>query len=412
MKIYHVGGSVRDTLLQRPVTDHDFVVVGATIEQMLKLGYKPVGKDFPVFLHPKTHQEYALARTEKKIAKGYHGFSFYADPSVTLEQDLYRRDLTINAIAQDENGQLFDPFSGVKDLGNRVLRHVSPAFKEDPVRLLRVARFAARYYDLGFSIADETLQLMTEMVKNGEVNALIAERVWQEVEKALLEDNAHIFFQSLRVCGALQVLLPEIDNLFGVPQTAKWHPEIDTGIHTMMVLQQAVKLTMQHDFDTQLAVRFAALMHDLGKAITPQEEWPSHKQHEHRGVKLVENLCHRLKIPKQIKELSLIVTEFHLLYHQIAELRNKTVISFFNRVDAFRRPERYKNFLLACEADSRGRAGFEEILPEQVALCHQYFNLSQKVSIQEIIKQGYQGKKISEQLNLQRQQVLAEVREK
>jgi len=396
MKIYKVGGAVRDKLLKRKVVDHDYVVVGATVEEMLAEGYTPVGKDFPVFLHPETHEEYALARTERKVARGYHGFEFYADSSVTLEDDLIRRDLTINAIAEDEQGVLYDPYQGVADLNNRILRHVSPAFAEDPLRVLRVARFAARYADYGFSIADETMAMMQCLVDHDEVDALVAERIWQEVEKALADDNSWIFFQVLRQCGALARLFPEIEQLFGVPQSRQWHPEIDTGIHTMMVLEQAARLSKEP------VVRFAALLHDLGKGITPEKEWPKHIAHESRGVPLVKVLCQRLKVPKQYSELALLVTEFHLNYHRIEELKNSTVVDLLSRLDAFRRPERFEQFVLACEADAKGRKGYEDSSDEKSQRFRAFFQAANQVNTEEIIAQGYKGIEIAEQLRIKR----------
>ncbi len=396
MKIYKVGGAVRDKLLKRKVVDHDYVVVGATVEEMLAGGYTPVGKDFPVFLHPETHEEYALARTERKVARGYHGFEFYADSSVTLEDDLIRRDLTINAIAEDEQGVLYDPYQGIADLNNRILRHVSPAFAEDPLRVLRVARFAARYADYGFSIADETMAMMQCLVDHDEVDALVAERTWQEVEKALADDNSWIFFQVLRQCGALARLFPEIEQLFGVPQSRQWHPEIDTGIHTMMVLEQAARLSKEP------VVRFAALLHDLGKGITPEKEWPKHIAHESRGVPLVKALCQRLKVPKQYSELALLVTEFHLNYHRIEELKNSTVVDLLSRLDAFRRPERFEYFILACEADAKGRTGYEDSSDEKSQRFRAFFQAANQVNTAEIIAQGYKGVEIAEQLRIKR----------
>ena len=396
MKIYKVGGAVRDKLLNRKVVDHDYVVVGATVEEMLADGYKPVGKDFPVFLHPETHEEYALARTERKVAKGYHGFEFYADADVTLEDDLVRRDLTINAIAEDEQGTLYDPYHGIEDLKNRILRHVSPSFAEDPLRVLRVARFAARYFDYGFRIADETMALMQCLVEHDEVDALVAERVWQEVEKALADDNAWIFFKVLRQCGALARLFPEIEQLFGVPQSEQWHPEIDTGIHTMMVLEQATRLSKEP------VVRFAALLHDLGKGITPQSEWPRHIAHESRGVPLVKAVCQRLKVPKHYSALALLVTEFHLNYHRIEELKNSTIVDLFSRLDAFRRPERFKFFLLACEADAKGRKGYENSSDEKTQRFRAFFRAASRVKTADIIAQGYKGVEIAEQLRIKR----------
>lgn len=408
MEVYKVGGCVRDKLLGIRAKDQDFVVVGATIEEMIKLNYKAVGKDFPVFLHPQTHEEYALARTEKKVAKGYQGFTFYAEPEVTLEQDLYRRDLTINAIAEMPDGTLVDPFNGQHDLNQRILRHVSEAFAEDPVRILRIARFAARYHHLGFSIAEETLLLMKNMVSKGEVDALIMERVWNEISSALSEPNPQVFFEVLKQCDALAILLPEIQALFGVPQTEKWHPEIDTGIHTLMVLQQARTLvdnsSTVHNLskEDKVSICFAALVHDLGKALTPESEWPSHKGHEATGIPIVEKLCQRLKVSKQQRELALAVTEYHLYIHRIDELKASTMIKFFNAVDAFRRPERFQLFLIACEADSRGRLGYEDIAPIQIKHCQSYLQAAQAVDVQDIIAQGCQGPAVKKELDQQR----------
>jgi len=413
--IYRVGGAVRDGLLKQPVSDVDYVVVGATIEQMLQLGYKAVGKDFPVFLHPQTKEEYALARTEKKISKGYKGFTFYTSPDITIEQDLYRRDLTINAIAEDNEGLLIDPFSGIKDIQNKQLRHVSDAFAEDPVRILRTARFAARFSPLGFKVAKKTMLLMKKMVNNGEVDALVAERVWKEFESALLEPHAEVFFQVLRDCGALKRLMPEIDKLFGVPQVEKWHPEVDTGIHTLMVLQQAVQLSeapsrwKKLTKEEQVSVRFSALIHDVGKGLTSKHEWPSHKKHEFNGVPVVKRLTQRLKIPKNIRELALLVTEYHLLYHRIGELKKGTIIKFFNSLDAFRRPRRLDLFLLVCEADSRGRKGFQDTIPEQTALGKKYYNQASQVKVKDIISLGYKKNAISEQLFIKRCESLKKI---
>ncbi|MEJ2509473.1 MAG: multifunctional CCA addition/repair protein, partial [Gammaproteobacteria bacterium] len=354
MDIYLVGGSVRDKHLGLPVADRDWVVVGATAEDMLRAGYRQVGRDFPVFLHPQTGEEYALARTERKTAPGYTGFNVHAAPDVTLEQDLQRRDLTINAMAETPEGELIDPYHGMSDLQARVLRHVSPAFVEDPVRILRVARFAARLVPLGFGIAEETLALMREMVANGEVDALVPERVWAELVRALGESRPSRFFEVLRECGALARLLPEVDRLFGVPQPEQHHPEIDTGVHVMMVVDQAARLSPEP------AVRFAALVHDLGKGITPREQWPRHVEHEARGVPLVEALCERYKVPNDFRDLAVLVTRYHLHYHRAAELRPGTLLDLFQSLDAFRRPERFEQFLLACEADARGRPGYEE----------------------------------------------------
>ena len=354
MKIYSVGGAVRDQLLGLPVADRDYVVIGATPEHMVAQGYKPVGKDFPVFLHPQTHEEYALARTERKTARGYHGFAFHAAPDVTLEQDLARRDLTINAIAQDEHGTLIDPHHGAADIQLRVLRHVSPAFAEDPVRILRLARFAARFASLGFTIADETLQLMRGMVANGEADALVAERVWQELSRGLMEANPSRLFETLRDCGALARVLPEVDALSGVPQTAAHHPEVDTFVHVMMVVDYAAR---QH---YALDVRFAALTHDLGKGTTPRAEWPRHIAHEERSVGLVEKLCERLRVPAECRDLALVMAKQHGNIHRAAELRPATIVQILQSADAFRKPERFARLLQACESDSRGRLGFNE----------------------------------------------------
>jgi tRNA nucleotidyltransferase (CCA-adding enzyme) len=353
MQVYLVGGAVRDRLLGLPVKERDWVVVGGTREQLLKQQYREVGRDFPVFLHPESHEEYALARLERKVAAGYRGFAVEFGPQVTLQEDLSRRDLTINAIAQSADGTLVDPYGGLGDLEARVLRHVSPAFIEDPVRVLRVARFAARFEALGFNIAPETMELMRAMVERGEVDALVAERVWQETEKALRESHAGAFFRALRDCGALKVIYPELDRLYGVPQPAQWHPEIDSGVHTMMVLEQAVLLS------TDTKIRFAALVHDLGKGLTPPAEWPSHRGHEARSVELIEALCERLRVPAEYRELAVIVARYHGNVHRAFELRPSTVVDVLEKTDAFRRPERFEQALLACEADSRGRLGLE-----------------------------------------------------
>ncbi|MDP9088368.1 MAG: multifunctional CCA addition/repair protein [Pseudomonadota bacterium] len=353
MQVYLVGGAVRDALLGLTVKERDWVVVGSTRDELLRLKYREVGRDFPVFLHPHSHEEYALARLERKVAPGYRGFTVEFGPEVTLEEDLARRDLTINAIAQAEDGSLLDPFQGQRDLNDRVLRHVSPAFVEDPVRILRVARFAARFDSLGFRVAPETLELMRAMSARGEVDALVAERVWQETEKALREPGASVFFRVLRECGALKIIFPEIDALFGVPQPQKWHPEIDTGVHTLMVLDQAVALSADPK------VRFAALVHDLGKAGTPPGEWPGHKGHEERSVALIEAIANRLRLPNDYRDLAVIVARYHGNVHRIFELRAKTILGILEKTDAFRRPERFSQALLACEADSRGRLGLE-----------------------------------------------------
>ena len=353
MQVYLVGGAVRDALLGLTVKERDWVVVGATREQMLRANFREVGRDFPVFLHPQTQEEFALARMERKVAPGYRGFSVEFGPEVTLEEDLGRRDLTINAIAQDSDGALIDPFKGQADIQARVLRHVSEAFAEDPVRVLRVARFAARFAPLGFAVAPDTLALMRQMAERGEVDALVAERVWVETQKALSEKAASEFFRTLRACGALRIIYPEIDALFGVPQPPQWHPEIDTGVHTLMVLDAAVALR------ADIGVRFAALTHDLGKAATPPAEWPKHHGHEERSVTLIESLCRRLRIPAAYRELAVLVARYHGTVHRAFELRAATIVDFLAASDAFRRPPRFADVLLACEADARGRTGFE-----------------------------------------------------
>lgn len=351
MKTYVVGGAVRDELLGLPVKDHDYVVVGSTPAEMEAAGYRPVGKDFPVFLHPQTHEEYALARTERKTGKGYKGFQVHASPEVTLEEDLARRDLTINAIARDEHGALIDPYHGVDDIHSRILRHVSDAFAEDPVRILRAARFAARFD--GFVVAPETMQLMQGMVDNGEVDALVAERVWQELAKGLMERKPSRMFEVLRACGALQRILPEVDRLFGVPQPPQHHPEIDTGVHVMMVIDYAASQGYT------LPVRFAALTHDLGKGTTPKDILPRHIGHELRSVDLLKDVALRLRVPNDCRELAHIVAKFHGKVHQVFDMRPDTLLNFLQEVDAIRQPQRFEEFLRACESDSRGRTGFE-----------------------------------------------------
>jgi len=353
MQVYLVGGAVRDRLLGREVSERDWVVVGATPGELERAGYIPVGRDFPVFLHPKTKEEHALARLERKVAPGYRGFTTEFSPDVKLEDDLRRRDLTINAMAQDSAGNIVDPYGGQRDLEARLLRHVSEAFAEDPVRILRVARFAARYAPLGFQIADETLALMRQMVADGEANALVAERVWTETEKALGEPCPDVFISALRECRALKVIYPEIDALFGVPQPEKWHPEIDTGIHQLMALREAVKL------GGGVAVRFAVLMHDLGKGVTPADKLPSHHGHEDAGVALVEQLAARLRVPNHLRELAVMTARYHTHVHRASELRADTVLKTLEGCDALRRPERFEDFLLACESDARGRKGLE-----------------------------------------------------
>ncbi|WP_297528793.1 multifunctional CCA addition/repair protein [Thiohalobacter sp.] len=354
MEVYLVGGAVRDRLLGLPVRERDWVVVGATPEDMRERGFRPVGKDFPVFLHPETGEEYALARTERKTGPGYTGFEFHADPEVTLEQDLARRDLTINAMAEAADGTLIDPFNGQEDLRNGILRHVSPAFVEDPVRILRVARFAARFGKWGFRVAHGTHALMKRMVENGEVDHLVPERVWAETVKALAEDTPERYFEVLHACGALARVFPELDRLFGVPQPAHHHPEVDTGIHCLLVLRAAAALSSDPE------VRFAALVHDLGKGTTPPDQWPHHRGHEARSVDLVKQMAVRLRIPNAFRDLGCLVAEHHGTAHRALELRPATLVDLLGRLDAFRRPDRFEQFLLACHADVRGRKGHEQ----------------------------------------------------
>lgn len=397
MQSYLVGGCVRDKLLGLPVKDRDWVVVGASPEEMLSQGFRPVGKDFPVFLHPKTQEEYALARTERKNGRGYHGFSFHAAPDVTLEQDLARRDLTINAIAEDNDGKLIDPFDGQSDIKNRILRHVSPAFVEDPVRVLRIARFAARF---GFSIAEETQQLIRQMVDNGELEFLVPERVWQELSKALLTEQPSLFFTSLREVGALQTLFPDVDRLFGVPQNPKWHPEIDTGIHVMMVLDQAARLS------EDLSVRFAALCHDLGKGLTPADILPGHKGHEATSVNLTREMCRHLRVPKDTTELALKVAEFHTDVHLLFELDAERVLTVLEGVDSFRRPERFQQYLLAGEADFRGRPGYENAPMPEGAAFQACYDAAAAVTAKEFVEAGLSGQAIGEAIRSKRLEVI------
>lgn len=355
MRIYAVGGSVRDELLGLPVQDRDFVVVGVTPEQMVAAGYRPVGADFPVFLHPQTHEEYALARTERKTAPGYKGFVFHTSPDVTLEEDLQRRDLTINAIARDSDGNLIDPYGGAVDLKAGVLRHVGESFAEDPVRVLRAARFAARFADRGFKVATETLALMRTMVDAGEVDHLVPERVWQELSRGMMHNTPSTMFEVLRVCGALQRLLPEVDRLFGVPQSAKAHPEIDTGVHVMMVLDYAASKNYS------LPIRFAALSHDLGKGLTPKESWPRHPGHEESSVKLVKGICDRLRVPGDCGDLARMVAQWHGDAHAVSRLNAEQLLAMLEGCDALRRPDRFRDFIAACACDHHGRLGFSDV---------------------------------------------------
>ncbi|MCR0997668.1 multifunctional CCA addition/repair protein [Serratia rubidaea] len=401
MKIYLVGGAVRDSLLELPVVDRDWVVVGATPEQLLAQGYQQVGKDFPVFLNPQTHEEYALARTERKSGHGYTGFTCYAAPDVTLEEDLLRRDLTINAIAQATEGELVDPYHGVQDLNARVLRHVSAAFGEDPLRVLRVARFAARFAHLGFTIAPETAALMRQMADSGELAALTAERVWKETEKALQSRSPQVYFQVLRDCHALGVLFPEIDALFGVPAPEKWHPEIDTGIHTLMTLAIAARLSPETD------VRFAALCHDLGKGLTPKEYWPHHHGHGPAGVRLVEAMCQRLRVPNPLRDLAKLVAEYHDLIHTVNKLRPETLLKLFDAIDVWRKPQRLEQIILTSEADARGRTGFEEQPYPQGDYLREAYRIASDVSVKEVVASGLQGPAIREEVQRRRRQALA-----
>ncbi|WP_434525768.1 multifunctional CCA addition/repair protein [Photorhabdus asymbiotica] len=402
MRIYLVGGAVRDRLLNLPVKERDWVVVGGTPEELLSQGYQQVGKDFPVFLHPKTHEEYALARTERKSGLGYTGFTCYAAPNVTLEDDLLRRDLTINAIAQTPDGEFVDPYHGISDLNNCILRHVSNAFSEDPLRVLRVARFAARFAHLGFTIAPETQALMSNMATNGELSILTPERVWKETEKALSTYSPQVFFQILRDCGALAILFPEVDNLFGVPAPEKWHPEIDTGIHTLMVLKVAAELTNEMDS------RFAALCHDLGKGLTPPEQWPHHYGHGPAGVKLVDQLCQRLRVPNSARDLAKLAANYHDLVHTVDQLRPKTLLKLFDAIDAWRKPQRIEQLIIISKADARGRTGFEDTPYPQSNYLRQAFKVASQVQVKNIVARGLRGADIGNELRRQRQQALAE----
>ena len=393
MKTYLVGGAVRDEILGYPFHEKDWVVVGATVDDMIAGGYQQVGKDFPVFLHPKTKEEHALARTERKTAAGYKGFEVHASPDVTLEDDLIRRDLTINAIAKDENGEYIDPYNGIHDIENKILRHVSDAFLEDPVRILRIARFMARYAHLGFSIADETIALMKDMVSAGEVDTLVPERVWQEMQKALTEKTPTSFIETLRACGALKRILPELDRLWGVPQPEEHHPEIDTGIHTLMVLEQACILSEAGD------VRFAALVHDLGKGTTPEKEWPRHIGHEARGADIVKKVCQRLRIPNEYRDLAERTARFHLHYHRALELKPATVVKTLVQLDAFRKPDRFEKFLLASEADARGRTGYENKVFPQGDYFREAFKAARDIDVDELRSLGFENQKLAEKIN-------------
>ncbi|QGW75665.1 multifunctional CCA addition/repair protein [Pseudomonas alkylphenolica] len=400
MQIYKVGGAVRDRLLGRPVSDIDWVVVGASAEQMQALGYRPVGADFPVFIHPKSGEEYALARTERKSGRGYGGFTFHASPEVTLEEDLIRRDLTINAMAEDEQGNVSDPYGGQKDLEARILRHVSPAFAEDPLRVLRVARFAARYAAMGFKVAPQTIELMRQLSESGELQALTAERSWKEISRALMEDQPQVFIQVLRDCGALKELMPELDALFGVPQPAAHHPEIDTGIHTLSVLAQAA----QHQ--QPLSVRWACLLHDLGKGLTPEEEWPRHIAHEQRGLKLIKAVNQRFKVPRECQELAALVGEYHTHCHRALELRASTLLELLQSFDVYRRPQRFEEFIAACEMDARGRKGLEQRQYPQADYLRGAAAAARAVQVQPLVQQGLTGQALGEALKGERLKAL------
>lgn len=404
LNVYLVGGAVRDELLAREIKEQDFVVVGSTPQEMLARGFQQVGKDFPVFLHPETKDEHALARTERKKGKGYTGFECYAEPDVTLEQDLIRRDLTVNAMAKSEDGDIIDPYGGLDDLKNKVLRHVSEAFSEDPLRVLRVARFAARYHYLGFTVADETIELMRRISRSGELESISPERIWLEMSKALTERNPEVFFEVLRESNALAEILPDLDKLWGIPNPAKWHPEICSGVHTMMVLQQASRLT------DDIAVRFAALCHDLGKTITPSEKWPSHHGHEGLGVPLVEDICKKLRVPKKTTQLAIAVCRFHLHCHKAFELKPTTILKVFNQLDVWRNEALLFDFLLACKADFRGRTGSEQADYPQADYFAQCYQAAKNVTAQAFVAQGLKGAQIKSAINEQRAANITEVK--
>ncbi|HVL00734.1 MAG TPA: multifunctional CCA addition/repair protein [Dongiaceae bacterium] len=404
MQIYLVGGAVRDELLGIPSKDRDWVVVGATEQSMRDQGFTPVGKDFPVFLHPVSHEEYALARTERKSGRGYTGFECYSGSEVTLEQDLSRRDLTINAIARQNDGTLVDPFHGQQDLQDRFLRHVSPAFVEDPLRVLRVARFLARFHDRGFQIADETLELMRSIAASGELQTLTPERVWTETEKALLEPSPWRYFEALRDCGALTVVFPELDRLFGVPQPPKHHPEVDTGIHVMLTLQAALNLMQAHPLDksNRVAVLFALICHDLGKGMTPEYQWPSHPGHESVSAHLADKLCTRIRAPNPVKRLCLLVAEYHTHCHRAFELKPATVMRLLEGLDVLRRPETLPLFLMACEADARGRTGLEDRPYPQVDYLRDCMTAVRNVDAKPLVGLGFKGETLGIELRKRR----------
>ncbi|MDR1275022.1 MAG: multifunctional CCA addition/repair protein [Candidatus Accumulibacter sp.] len=399
MQIYTVGGAVRDALLGLPISDRDYVVVGGTPEEMLAKGYRPVGKDFPVFLHPETHEEYALARTERKSGRGYKGFVFHSAPEVSLEDDLARRDLTINAIAQAEDGTLIDPFGGVADLKARILRHVSPAFAEDPVRVLRIARFAARFST--FSVAPETLALMRRLVEDGEIDYLVAERIWQEIAKGLMAEHPSRMIAVLRECGALKRLIPELDALFGVPQRSDYHPEVDTGVHVMMALDCAAR----HAY--ALPVRFAVLLHDLGKGLTPQADLPRHPGHEERGVPLVKAVCARLRPPSECRDLALLVARHHGNIRRGGGLRAGTIVGILEQTDAFRRPERFERLIEACDCDYHGRLGWEDKPVPDPHLFQRALNVARDLDAGEIARNCRFPERIAELIHSARASLVA-----
>jgi len=405
MKIYRVGGAVRDKLLNYFSDENDWLVVGATPEKMVELGYLPVGNDFPVFIKPNTGEEYALARTERKSGHGYGGFTFHAAADVSLEEDLVRRDLTINAMAEDDEGQLYDPYNGQADLDKKILRHVSEAFTEDPLRVLRVARFAARYHHLGFTIAPETMELMTAIASSGELDYLVAERVWKETDRALGERSPDIFIDVLRQCGALDVLFPEVSRLFGVPQRADYHPEIDTGIHTLMALQQSVRLS------DSSKIRFSVLVHDLGKGITPDHVLPSHRGHEARGVPLVNDVCDRFIVPNAVRQLALVVTEYHLMCHKAQELKPETIVNLLKGVGALKSRERLEDFILCCEADARGRTGFEDREYPSSDYLRAALDGISDISVADLVEAGIDGAEIGRQIHLRRTARMSEIKQ-
>ena len=406
MQVYLVGGAVRDRLLGRVVGERDWVVVGATPAELTALGFTAVGKDFPVFLHPQSKEEYALARQERKVAPGYHGFTTVFSPDVTLEEDLKRRDLTINAMAEDTSGRIVDPYGGQRDLAARLLRHVSDAFVEDPVRVLRVARFAARFSEAGFRIAPETEALLKRMTGSGEIAALTPERVWREMARALLEPHPEVFFEILLRCGALGVLMPELAALHGVPQPAKWHPEVDTFVHVMLALGVAARR------QSSLAVRYAVLLHDLGKALTPPDQWPAHHQHEERGLEPIEKVSARLRAPNDCRELAVLTSRHHTLVHRALELRAVTIMKLFTETDAFRRPERFTELLLACECDARGRAGLEARPYPQADYLRQAHAAAMSANLTAAERQGLAGPQIGAALQERRLAAVTQIRER